>query len=77
MFVPARLRQDEEKTAANAVGWAACAFRGSCRFERVETSSLEEALTAAPTLYQDRPVMIYANDAGGRFAMLGSWRPDR
>jgi hypothetical protein len=76
MFVPARLRQDEERTAAHAVGFAASAFRGSCRFDRIEALSLEEALAAAPGLYQDRPIMIYAHDAGGRFAMLGSWRPD-
>jgi hypothetical protein len=56
----------------DADAFFATAFRGRGRYETVGTSTLEEARAVAPSLYRDRPVMIYAL-RDGRQVHVENW----
>lgn len=74
MFREAKLSPPEREVLGRAAVFTAVAFRGSARYDRATADTLEGALNAARSLYEgDRGVMIYAIDAAGRQAMLGSW----
>lgn len=76
MFRQAKMSPLEVEVQARAMLFVATAFRGRGRYERVEATTFDAALSAAGNLYEgDRGVMIYAYDVGGRFAMLGAWQP--
>ena len=77
MFRQARLWGNEEAVLNSAVLFTASASRGRAVYDIREAPTLDAALTFAPELYEDRPIAIYAYDAAGRSAMLGSWVPDR
>lgn len=79
MFREAKLSPPEKEALARAQMYVACAFRGRATYERREGATFEEALRLASDLYADdgRGVGIYAIDANGHQAMLGSWYPDR
>lgn len=56
----ARMNSHEKWVAKNATSYSACLFVGSGKFNKVVTSTLDEARTAARAMETDRPVLIYA-----------------
>lgn len=78
MFVPAKLSPPEKEALERAILFTAVAFRGRCKYDKLEASSFEAILEQAPRLYEgDRPVALYACDIAGHQAMLGYWQPDK
>lgn len=74
---PARLSPFEVTVHANAVAFVAFQFGGRGVRNRLDAPTEAEAITAAERLREEnpanvRPVMIYAVDAAGNKAMIGT-----
>ena len=50
----------ESYVLTHAESFYATAFRGRGVYDRIEVHSLDEARVAAKSLYEDRPIAIYA-----------------
>lgn len=67
--------QPEKAALAAPKYWWAVAYRGRLERDIVRGETLQVVLAAAPALYQDRPVAIYALGRNGYGAMAGTWAP--
>ena len=64
----------ESYVLTHAASFYATAFRGRGVYDRIETPSLVSARIAAQTLYEDRPVAIYAT-LGDRQIHIENYAP--
>lgn len=74
--------EDQAMVIANAKFFTSVAFRGQGCYERIDSSSLEQARKMASVLYTNRPILIYAvaydlDGASVRQVHVENWEPEK